>query len=289
MMKPENRRRTLAELKILYKTHPRIRDVFVEGRTDAKFYGWFLRESGLGGSAQVYEVDARVEIPETAVKPVHAEVNKRGRLFALGHAANSWGAPGAGATCIVDSDFDILEPIPRIAPLLLTDYPALEVYALQKKPFAKFLDQFVDDAPEADEVLGVLLPVWLQIFVVRFVLLRYSAGHALLDGFAKRSFDKFGKPSFSAESIIRDSTHESKDEVSRLVAKYAQTVKEVTDPALQTVRGHDVAPVIIQYLGLKKELARATHVENVMRACIEFADLRDQPLFQSLLSRLAAW
>lgn len=286
MMKAENRRRTLAELEILYKTHPRIRDVFVEGPTDAKFYGWFLRESGLGGSAQVYEVDARVEIPEAAVKPVHTEINKRGRLFALGYAANSWGASSKGATCIVDADFDILEPIRRIDPLLLTDYPALEVYSLQKKPLSKFLDQFVDGAPEADEVLGVLLPVWLQIFVVRFVLLRYSAGHALVDGFAKRSFDKSGKPSFSAESAIRDSTHESKGEVSRLVAEYTQTLEKVVDPALHTVRGHDVAPLLIHYLGLKKDLAQVTHVENVMRACIEFADLRDQPLFQRLLSRL---
>jgi hypothetical protein len=282
-MSRDSTRRTLQELRTLYSTHPRLRDVMVEGATDRRFYSWFLRECGLSDGIRVYEIDSRALVPKELVSPVHADNNIRGRLFAAASEANSWGGAADGVTCIVDSDFDIIEKAKFPAQLLATDVPALETYALRERPFAKFLGQFVDEKADVDKVLQILVPIWLHLFVVRWVLHKHSDGYGLVDGFAKKCFDKQGRPAIDVKKLIEASTHADKDEVDRLTALVIDTLDRMPEPSLATVRGHDITPVLRQYLGLK---ADKDELENLLRACLEFTDVRDEPLFKRLVERV---
>lgn len=287
-MSRDTTRRTIAELRTLYMTHPRLRDVLVEGPSDRRFFTWFLKEQGVSGEVRVYEVDHRAKVPEEEVRPHHAEVNKRGRLFAIGHAADGWGLASRGVTCIVDADFNALESMELPDPILPTDYPALETYALQDRPFRKFISEFVDEEVDALAAREQLLPTWSQLFFVRWVLHRHSNGHGLIESFAKRCFDKSGKPVLEVEGLIRDSTHATKAEVQRLLDIYSNEAKVTSDlPFLAVVRGHDIAPLLRQYFGLKNSLGDIDHIEALLRACIELVDVEGAPLFRRLLGRVS--
>jgi len=287
-MKPENLRRSLGELKILYKTHPRLRDVFVEGPSDARFFRWFLQELGVDSEIKVFDIDTRAEIPREKVLDVHSEVNRRGRLFALAYEANSWESSSRGVTCVVDADFDVLQPTNRPDNLLMTDYPALEVYGLQPRPLNKFLAQFGDEnIRDGEEVLRVLLPTWGQLFLLRYILHNHSDGDALVSNFPAKVIDKSGKVAVDVMELICASTRQGKEEVERLHELYEQKALVFPPASLATVRGHDVAPLLIKFLALTKELKSVSAVESLLRACIELRDLIDLPLFKALIARVS--
>ncbi|MBD8661514.1 hypothetical protein IFT72_15095 [Frigoribacterium sp. CFBP 8754] len=258
--------------------------MMVEGATDRRFYSWFLRESGLSENIHVYELDSRALIPEELVSPVHAENNVRGRLVALAFEADTWGGANKGLTCIIDSDFDIVEKAVFPPQLLATDVPALETYALRERPFSKFLNQFVDEKVEANDVLRVLAPIWLHLFVLRWVLHRHSDGHGLVDNYAKKCFDKNGNAAIDVNELIRASTHAGKDEVDRLSALVSETLERMPEPSLATIRGHDIAPVLRHYFNLKTD---KDELENLLRACMEFADVQDEQVFKRLVQRVS--
>jgi hypothetical protein len=58
-MSPDDRR-TIEELIARYELEPTLRDIYVEGYTDALFFRWFLQKSN-ATNAIVYEIDC-VEI-----------------------------------------------------------------------------------------------------------------------------------------------------------------------------------------------------------------------------------
>ena len=70
-------RRKLQELVALYKLHPELRDVYVEGDSDRSFIEWFIGEKGLN-RVNIYCIET-VEIPQDAVRTANVENNNRGR------------------------------------------------------------------------------------------------------------------------------------------------------------------------------------------------------------------
>lgn len=285
-MSADTRRRTVEELRVLYLTHPRLRDVLVEGPSDVRFLRWFLREIHAGANVSVYEIDKRVTADADVVRAVHPEVNKRGRLVYVADAAEQWGKERSGVTCVVDADFDVFRGSPLSEALLTTDFPAMEGYSLQQRPFAKFVAEFVEGDTQADAVIDELLPLWLRLFCLRYVLHVHSNGESLVKGFAAKCVKPGATQAFDAGSLIQSSIGGKRAEVERLEALYEEQLAQNPAPSLTLVRGHDIAPVLIKFLDLTGELKSSATVEHLLRACVELVDVETMPMFEQLRRRV---
>lgn len=280
-------RRTLQELQVLYALHPNLRDVVVEGRDDAAWLRWYLAEHGL--SAGVYAVDDRVTVPSEMVRPVHQDVNPRGRVVALAAAAKGWSLPGPSLTCVVDADFDLFEAGESPDDLLTTDYASMEVYALAKRPLSKFLVSMAKSEIEAEELVALLKPAWAVVYSLRYVLHRHTDGARLADNFADRCFNSSREIVADVQELLRAVTPSPRREMlSEILKLHAEFLEKVPGgDSLQGIRGHDIAPMIIRFLRLRNDMAHPDNVEKIMRSALELRDLDDYDLFRRLRERVA--
>jgi hypothetical protein len=282
-------RRRIQELRTLYTLKPHFRDVVVEGRDDAALLNWFMAEHGIP-HVKAFAVDDRVEIPRDVVEPVHPEINVRGRVVALAHEAEQWGLAEPSITCVIDSDFDLLDGVERPEGILLaTDYAAMEVYALETRPLSKFLLAVAKSELDVLELRSLLKPVWAVVFALRYVLHRHANGAALVDGFANACIDGAGDVVADASSLMRHvAPTPNAKRIQELLELHAEYIGRIPEADLQGIRGHDIAPVLVSFLRLRNDLAQPKQVERLLRQSLELRDLDEQPLFQRLLARLSA-
>lgn len=179
-------RRNVDELLARYVLEPTLRDLYVEGASDRRFFDWLLREFGLS-TVVAYEIES-VNVPHEMLRPFEVEDNNRGRVIALAYYLHQHTGTDLSqrVACIADRDFDDLLGIRFDCPLLiLTDYTAVELYCLDEAVLQKFLTLVVDGFKmTAREVLEAMLPVLRELFTVRL------ANRVLSLGLSELSFEK---------------------------------------------------------------------------------------------------
>ena len=130
-------KKKLEELLALYQLEPKLRDLYVEGSSDANFFSWYLNTCGIN-EVGVYSVDD-FDIPKDIVLS-HSlpSGSTKGRLIALScELANT--PNSERVMCIADRDFDSHGTHRTTnACLRWTDGNSLELYALSPTVFRKF-------------------------------------------------------------------------------------------------------------------------------------------------------
>lgn len=280
-------RRPLRVLRTLYETTPKIRDVIVEGRSDAGFIKWYLGEHGL--FAVVHAIDDRADVSSSDVLRYRGEVGARGRVIGFAGQVEGWKLREPTVTCIIDADRTSLLEDPPILPdcLLTTDFGSMDVYMLQHRPFNQFLRLVLGRNEDAEQIVTRILPALNQVCVVRAVLHWSGLGISLV-----KDFSACCQP--SRESIVVD-IHEllnrtlsgkDREHYDELVKEVDQTLTRLPSDRLKAVRGHDIAPLVIKELGLKNVWAKEDAFERAWRGCIQASDLDDFPLFSQLRDRV---
>jgi hypothetical protein len=167
-MSPDERR-TIEELIVKYELEPTLRDIYVEGYSDALFFRWFLEKSD-ASNAVVYEIDS-VEVDAQTVIKHKLEVGNRGRLIAFGMEVDRRIAHPHQVTCIVDRDYDIvLQKEYGAGVLLFTDYTSLELYSFNENTLTKFLRVVARAMPETPAILlGKFCSILHETFFIRLV------------------------------------------------------------------------------------------------------------------------
>lgn len=278
-------RRTPAELRVLYEVQPQLRDVVVEGRTDASVIRWYLRERGVN-NAKIYAVDDRVEIDSASVLGVGGEVGARGRVLALADEAARWMLTQENLTCVIDSDRDCLASRVEFPHLLSTDFGSMDVYAFQPRPLQQFIDVVVCGFDRAEDVMADLVPTLNETFLIRAAL--HEVGRVPLIATFVNCCNTRKRPiALDADELVRRSLAVVSagclhGEVMARVDRY----RDLPAEPLLAVRGHDIAPLLIKRLGLKNDLARSESVERSLRACLTTTDLDESRLFSQLRDRL---
>lgn len=208
--------------------------------------------------------------------------------MALASLAEEWQLPEASITCIVDDDFDLLDQsLPELTALLRTDYAAMEVYSLTERPLSKFLYVVAKSDLEASTVLSLLWPAWASVYALRHVIHNHADGMRLGSRFAERCINDVGEVTADVASLLRSCSPSPKAAtLQQLLDLHTATLQRIPNGSLRAVRGHDVAPLLIQYLDLKNDLAKVENVERLLRQSLEAADLDEFRMFQSLLDRL---
>ena len=278
-------RRSLQELGTVYQLNPQFRDIFVEGREDARFLTFHLEALGVQ-HLSVRAVGDAVRLSDEEVVAFGCDAGERGRVIALSLAAEGWGVAPQTVTCIVDSDFDALSgPCLAGGGLLRTDFAAMEVYSLEERPLRKFLGGVRKDRVVPSELLEALTGLWRHLFVLRYVLHRDHA-RALNDGFCRRIKLSGESPQIDLRNEARIVLERCGDGVLAAVEKSCmEQLARIPQEGLQGIRGHDIAPVLTWYLRLRGEFKSTEVVESLLRQSIESSDVMSKPLFVALAAR----
>ena len=216
----------------------------------------------------------------------------KGKLVtAAGRVDEELGAAQKSLLFIVDADWAPFmgpEPIRR-ACLLTTDYPAMEHYYLETTA----LDRFLTLALTRPDLFAADVRVALH-----GALGDLMAGRMLLHSLHVAAIEKFvALCDFSSIPSVCDSAllversvnaarqKGQKVKVSE-VGVQLQFFKSMLVGAPRSGRGHDIAPLLIAYLGLKGSLASVEVVERLLRTSVRVEELAHFELFKSILMRV---
>ena len=281
-------RRTLDELETLYDVEPRVRDVLVEGRSDVAVLRWYTSEHSL--DCEIYSVDDRVEVPAETVRPLGVDINAKGRVMAVAESLRDT-VSIPSLTCIVDADFDYLLGLLIDNPLLLyTDFPSLESYCLNGDTINKFLRLVVhaDQTVDGSDVIERIQSALTKLFLIRVAIKECAASSRLIARFERcMSTNASGGVQVNVDEMLRRSIS-SRAERDAAAERYSTLRAGCTQESLKTVRGHDIARLLILVLNPPAKLSDADTLERSLLGCLETAVLDAQPMFVELRRRLAA-
>ncbi|WP_396913233.1 hypothetical protein [Mycolicibacterium sp.] len=274
--------------------HPRTRDIIVEGREDARFFANFLAGVRALRDAEyhVYAVGDRVDLPAAVVIESGFEDGNRGRVLTLATIAATWAdVERKCLTCIADADRAVVhDDIPESDVLLMTDFGSLECYALTPTVLAKFVLIYLGkDEPKGESLLAALIPALIAAFCARAALHLADIGYGVTDEQVKKHRFDGPEPDRSLIQRALPSGKEGQD-LHALVAPVLASVrtKVSTNEPRKAIRGHDIALVLVNHLGLKNQQAHHKVIEAALMTCIERADIEAFPLFQALVERVAS-
>lgn len=282
-------RRTIDDLESLHSVLERhLRDVYVEGRRDARLVRWYVRESGLIASG-IYAADDRLSVPSDAVLACGGEVGARGRLLALATASAAWDTEPFALTIIVDADRDILFPGTDFPALFRTDFCSMDVYAFQPRPLGQLLSLVLDRDLPGQDVIDILAPPLHELFLVRTTLHVFGPGILLVSTFTTSMEFTDSSASVDCADLLRRSlaSADGADQFGRLSSKLGELRRDAAGLPHPLIRGHDIAPVLIQYLHLKNDFTKPQVIEQAMRGVLRPDDLDNAPLFRALRDRLS--
>ncbi|MFE3447177.1 hypothetical protein ACFXNW_29445 [Nocardia sp. NPDC059180] len=284
--------RTPEELRVLYRLAPTVRDIFTEGRHDKRFVEHFLKNvSELDGlDYHVYAVSDRLNLPDGEVISKGYDAGERGRVLALATVSADWSADERrGLTCIADSDFaHLVNDVPSVDVLLLTDYASLEGFALTDRVLHKFLRVGLSlDEPTGAELLSKAIPLLNELYFARAALHWSSSGISVNMNLVKRIL--LSSQQLADEVVKRHITDgDMKSVLHRSLAELSRIRKlfpSLDDPR-KAARGHDIAPVVITVLGLRNKWADVDTVERNLMVCVEHGDIISSSLFKKLILRI---
>lgn len=282
-------RRKIEELVALYELHPNFRDVFVEGARDKSVLEWFLGEQR--ANAVVYEIST-IEIRADEVLRFGLEDANRGRVIALAYILDAHLGPNTRiATCIADSDFELMLQCLRSCDLLLlTDYTCIEMYSFNEHALGKFLKLFIGKSQKSAEiVLREIAGALRELFLIRL------ANRVLGFGLEQLPFRRYctitqDGVSLDTERYIQD--YLSKNGKRTEIARFKETMNEyrrtLPEDPRACIHGHDFEVLFVDYFrqhGGDRNIP-GDFLCRALMLSVKSAYLAEQPLFRRLIERL---
>lgn len=271
-----------------YKLEPSLRDIYVEGETDASMIRWFLKEQG-NVNAVVYHVST-VDLPKEKVEGWHQENSNRGRVISLAlelAAANLL----PQATCIVDSDFDIVLNC-RQGPknLVFTDYSCMEMYFFNHWHFEKvFSLVFGKEITDLQAIMGSIASVLQELFLIRLAnhLLNLKFGCMTMTACCQieELEIKFDSSEYLKRYLNKNSGY---SQIKSIEQKVEECRRLLRLDCREQMHGHDFLDLLSWYIR-KAGLAQRCDDVSISRtlfACLEASKLSTEGLFLTLQHRI---
>jgi hypothetical protein len=278
-------RRSIDELAALYSLEKSVKDIFVEGVSDAAV----VREATSDLGANVYAIES-VEVPFELLSRLQLPDNNRGRVIALAQAlAEQFSVEVASqVVCVVDADFDYLKPeVPNHGPLLVrTDHANLPMYGFDTITFGRLLEKGMGIRLNPADVLAVVDRVVCEAFLVR------AAANALgLDiapiPLQKACTREHGTVTFDVREYLKRTLLKTGD-----FAREAAVVDmmEALRPLARQRRhanSHDVAEFLAWYLrAAANRSVTAEVMEMLWRIALDVDRVNETALFAEIRRRL---
>jgi hypothetical protein len=281
----------ISELIAKYRLQPELRDVFVEGSTDKDILSWYIRAAGLT-TAKVYPIEL-IDVPVEILNKYGLTEGNRQRVIALsreiGHAL---GHDAPQATGVVDADFDrLLGRVIDCAGVLVTDYPAIEIYFAHEVPLSKYFAVVLGKQTDPNEVLQAFGTILSELFLIRVSLdlLKLSVMWIPFDKACSRKDDALV---LNRDKFIMNLLQNSNALPYRqaLFEKIEELRPKLGLDVRQSMHGHDFVGLLLLHTEkwAKRRGLQSTHaMSTALMACLERTHLDKEPLFIALLQRLA--
>lgn len=280
---------TLEDLITRATLEPTLLEIYVEGAEDAKLFGFVFERIGLDVS--VFAISDRIEIRRPEVEALWPDYGERSKLQTAAAVLDlSLGSDGHSYCFVVDSDWAAaVGPIPLIGSSLIhTDGPSIEHYFFEHQSFSQALAVGLGasgvDGPKVRQILSGALR---DLASARIFLA--NADVAIIEKFVALVTFKRDSSSADAVEIVRRSFNAAnrapefdRDDVAQQVKQYRAWLDDVEHSG----RGHDIAHLLIKYLGLKGAFASTAVVEAVVRAAFDPESMANSALFANLRHRL---
>lgn len=286
-------RRTIEELEVQYGLEPLLRDVFVEGSSDAQIARWFIHENG--SVARVFEIQD-IAVPREVVERHGLPTGNRGRVVALALELEArLGEDQECATFIADRDNPgRMSPLQRSSGLLFTDFRDMEAYFCSSEVLNKLLLLVARNCPlRAEDVLTAVTSALVDLGIIHAAIDLLDQGIGWLPKAVTDCLELKGNVlALDVGDLVHRLLTSSSSSVfrERLLELVATLRKAVgTEEARIWIRGHDFVVVLAWHLEayLPKGLVRAPDAfEAALRATLELGHVEGFPLFRKLLGRV---
>jgi hypothetical protein len=284
-------KRTIDDLTGLYSLEPALRDLFIEGRWDAKLIGKVLKYCKCP-NVVAYEISS-IHIPAPVVSKYSSRVDNKTRCVALAKELASVTGSCAQATCIVDTDLDrILGNYTTCEGLLTTDYCCMESYLLTEPVIEKFLDFVVRNCPvSAAEVLQIIRRPIEFMFMIRAARERFAPGMSLVK---LKKYLTVTKDSVRIdEKAYLDSLLMSNGMLPR--GAEFQNILDELKPVLsadirESCHKKDMFVIFAEFLRQYDNGCGSGDpavLERSLSGCFDLESLSREPLFQALIKRIS--
>ncbi|WP_139140727.1 hypothetical protein [Streptomyces abyssalis] len=290
----DENRRTPEELAVLFDLEPEIKELIVEGRSDAALLRWFFSLTAPEVDLAIFAVQDRVLIESDRVRELGHLPGNRGRVVAAAEIVTMKRPNQINGAFVADRDFSILglDSCPNCRCLYFTDFTSMELYFFNEKSIKKLLTVTLR-APAtivAADVIESILSTLVNLFKVRAVIRGVEEPTPKLAGkvIDQMKFHGDGSSSLNPEEAIRKSC---KGDITGLLEKYGEiTIPEGVD-VRHFINGHDFSAILIRYLQSvcpqvfreeRRPLLNAPLFEIAMLTSAEVADLEGTDLFENL-------
>lgn len=279
------------ELCALYDLEPTLRDVYVEGPSDANFLRWFFSEAKLP-DVIVYDIET-VSIPEEVLSRNRLGNGKRDKVIGLALLIEESIPNDSGQiTCVVDLDLDILFGVVIKSPyLFFTDLGCMEMYALDDDILTKFLHIVAGRQPSSVNTLRQnLMDIIGKSGLMRAT--KKSLGWDLpsidIDRCCVLQGDiiEFNADEAIKRALLTRGKTKQADEYSRRLNELRATA-----PADQRLfgNGHELTDLLSWYIRkwANNQTITTKHVQKYLHISLEYEWLLTQNLFATLVTRCA--
>ncbi|HKV05937.1 MAG TPA: hypothetical protein VJO53_12645 [Candidatus Acidoferrales bacterium] len=281
------------ELVVRYRLEPTVREIFVEGKSDAGVITRFLRSIGRR-DVTVYEISS-VHIPADSVIASGQPDNVRGRVIYLAFRFQAELAAGSrAATCVADRDYDLVLGREYRCPFLLfIDHSCLEMYAFNAEAIDPLLQAIAPTlGKNGNVVLAELHSLLQQLFAIRATNILLGLGLEWLPSFSDsctltENSVEFDQNGFIERYLNKNGLLKHKDGFLRALEEIRSRMEG--DPRL-FIRGHDFVHCLSWYLRAHASKSSPLHrpeiLGELLLAYLEPSLLSATRFFRKLAERI---
>jgi hypothetical protein len=289
----DENRRTPEELATQFDLEPEMKEIIVEGRSDASLLRWYFSQTFPESDVRFYAVQDRVLIDDDRVASLgHFTGSARGRVIATAQIVESIYPEQVGGAFLADRDYASLglDSCPNVNGLFYTEFTSIELYFFDEKSIRKLLTVTLRAPVRAQEVISAVTPSLTTLFKIRSVLRQVPSPTprlaAKVIGELKVYYD--GSTTLDVKEAFQKSHGGNVDAL--LEAYENVSIPEGYD-CRNYINGHDVSAVLIRFLQTnhpqvfreeRRVFSSAPTLELALLTSAEIVDLADTQLFQQL-------
>lgn len=285
-------RSTIIELIALYTLEKDVCDVIVEGRDDVGIIAWYLRRKGKNNFA-VKEV-AGIDIPTALVLHHGLPDGSSGRVraLALELAKSLTDDAQRRVRLVVDADFALVTGNRLSCALLFyTDFANMEMYLFSVRAVDKLLSVVLSGASVTAEVVMATIATPLQrLFLIRLVNELDKQGRSWLTATRCCACAR-ARIEFDEDEFVRRYNGNSAARVAAFSAELKAKQAMLTAEPRNQMHGHDFIEILQAFLRDvvrdKNPLDDEQAFARTVFGCVEFEELDNSKLFQSLSAHVA--
>lgn len=291
----DENKRTPEELATQFYLEPEMREIIVEGRSDASLLRWYFSQVLPETDVRFYAVQDRVLIDDERVTSFgHLAGNNRGRVIATAQVVEALQAAQSGGAFLADRDSVSigLDSCPTVHGLHYTDFTSIELYFFNEKSIRKLLTVTLR-APvqcKALDVISAVTPALTTLFKIRAVLKQIPPPTPKLASkvISEMKIYPDGSTTLDPKEAIQKSAG---GQVDTLIEKYESIHIPQDVDYRNYINGHDFSALLIRYMQTnypqvfreeRRPLASSLTLEFAILTTAEIVDLADAELFQRL-------